>query len=425
VKRLRFAYGFMVAKTVRQPVYVVTEVSDVADAVGSAFEQNGRFALAHVCRDFDELVGRLRQTPAAAVLIDLGPEPKERLARLDLVTREFANTRFIVLVGELDNDLMLGAMEAGARHVMLKDAASRDLANVLHRLVPATSLPAGNAGRVTAVLGTSGGCGATTVAVHLADELPLLSSNPVLLADFDVCYGGVASYLGIQGQYGIADVLARQGEIDPQLIRTTALIRSESMHVLLSPATTRFADPMTMDYSRLADVLDAARQTYHDTVIDAPRVPMPIAVDLARVTDQVLLVMQATVKDIQTAKMMVAGFHNENVPRGHIVCVVNRFHKRKSMVTMDAVRRALPDTALVCIRNDYQNAIKSLNLGQPLAQSAPLSGCRRDIRKLAADLFDESADDRLGMVKHERRHEQSGWHSRVIRRFFRYAEAQG
>jgi len=52
------------------------------------------------------------------------------------------------------------------------------------------------------------------MAVNLANELRLAASEPVLTIDLDTCYGTVSDYLGIEGRYGIADVLSRRKPID-------------------------------------------------------------------------------------------------------------------------------------------------------------------------------------------------------------------
>src|SRR5262249_57630297 len=92
----------------------------------------------------------------------------------------------------------------------------------------------------------------------------------------------VGRYLGGQGNYGIVDLLAQRGTIDAQLVTTTALSSPQGLHVLLSPATVNFADPLPMPYDQLDVALAACRQAFGFTVIDAPRMPMDVAATLAQ-----------------------------------------------------------------------------------------------------------------------------------------------
>src|SRR6185436_8948194 len=115
-------------------------------------------------------------------------------------------------------ELLLEAMQVGARHFLLKKSVPADLSNVLHRLCPESNVVA--QGAAVTVLSAGGGCGATTVAVNLAAELQALDtdSRPALVADLDAHYGAVATYLGVDGEHGIYDLLTRAGALDGQLI---------------------------------------------------------------------------------------------------------------------------------------------------------------------------------------------------------------
>ena len=66
-------------------------------------------------------------------------------------------------------------------------------------------------GSAVTILSAGGGCGATTLAVNLAAELGAIdpSSDPPLVVDLDYHYGAVSTYLAVQGDYGVLDLLNR------------------------------------------------------------------------------------------------------------------------------------------------------------------------------------------------------------------------
>lgn len=74
------------------------------------------------------------------------------------------------------------------------------------------------------------------------------------------------------------------------------------------------------------------------------------------------------------------------MPAGRIVPVINRHRKRKQMISLEECRQALDVNDLELIGNDYRNAIRGINFGQPLAEAAPMSSIRKDIRRLARTL---------------------------------------
>jgi pilus assembly protein CpaE len=360
----------------------VSHSAETARDVEAALHE-GRYQLREVCRDLGAAVRHLEETGAAAVLADIDPQPAGMLAGLDLLTKRFADTRFIVLSSTLQSDLMLEAMQVGARHFLQKRSITAELDGVLRRLVPETSSASGRLGSVVALLAASGGCGVTTLAINLAHELHLLSGEPALLVDLDCHYGAAATNLGVSGQFGIADVLARNGQLDAELVRSTAKKYSDGLEVLISPATVNMAAPAALHYDRLRGVLRICAQTYSHTIVDAPRVSMDVAAQLAAGSDRLLIVLQLTVKDIATTRAMVAALQSGGVPQERLTVLVNRYHKRRSMVTLEDAREALRGLDIACVGNDYASAIKGLNYGRPLALSAPRSALQREIRQLA------------------------------------------
>ena len=233
------------------------------------------------------------------------------------------------------------------------------------------------------ILSVSGGCGATTVAVNLANELHLLASKPALLVDLDCNYGGAGTYLGLSGEYGIADVLDRNGELDPQLICSTAREYSQGLRMLINPMTVNPRAPDSLDYARLQSAIGVCRQSYEFIVIDAPRVPADIAAQLVGASDVTLLVLQMTVTNLAMARGMLQALRDRGVSNDSLTIVVNRYHRRHAMLTLEDARKTLGDVPVMCLSNDYNSAIKGLNYGQPLAEAASRSTLRRELRELA------------------------------------------
>ncbi len=362
---------------------LVSSSKETGAVVSSALESNDRFRLGEVCRTLTDLVPHLESAAAPAVMLDIDPEPTRMLAALGPISERFPNTRFIVLSESLKNELMLAAMQAGARHFMLKSDLGAELEGVLKRLIGDGAAAPPTGGFVATILSVSGGCGATTVAVNLANELHLLASKPALLVDLDCDYGGAGTYLGLAGEYGIADVLDRNGELDPQLISSTAREYSHGLKMLINPMTVSPRAPGSLDYTRLQSAIGVCRRSYEFTVIDAPRVAVDVAAQLVGGSDVTLLVLQMTVKDLAMARNMLHALRDRGVSNDSLTVVVNRYHRRHTMLTLDDVRKTLGDVPLTCLSNDYPSAIKGLNYGQPLAEAASRSVLRRELRDLA------------------------------------------
>lgn len=368
---------------VESNLLLVSSSKETGVAVSSALESNDRFSLGEVCRNLTDLVPHLESTALPVVLLDIDPEPTRVLTALGPISERFSSTRFIVLSDSLESELMLAAMQAGARHFMLKRDLGSELGGILKRLITNGAVVPPTGSFVVTILSVSGGCGATTVAVNLANELHLLASKPALVVDLDCDYGGAGTYLGLAGEYGIADVLDRNGELDPQLICSTAQEYSHGLRMLINPMTVNPRKPVSLDYTRLQSAIGVCRRSYEFTVIDAPRVPMDTAAQLAGASDVTLLVLQMTVKDLAMARNMLQTLRDRGVSDDSLTIVVNRYHRRHAMLTLEDARKTLGDVPLTCLSNDYNNAIKGLNFGQPLAEAASRSTLRRELRELA------------------------------------------
>jgi len=369
-------------------VLLVSEERETVSAVADALLSNGEFAGRRVCRTLQQLTMRLESGRTAAVLVDIDRQPARTLADLEPIINRFPDTRFVVLSRERADGRMLEAMQIGARHFLVKQSIAEELAEVLRRLVPDGGARRRTSGPLVTVLSASGGCGATMLAANIAHELHLLSGEQTLLVDLDCYYGGVATYLGLEGQYGVADVLGHPGAIDSDLIQTTAVPYGKGIRALLSPASTNFRATGALSPERVPELIDGLAGSAACTVIDAPRLGTVIESMLARAGAATLIVFQLCVKDIRVARTMRNALLESGVEAGRIVMVANRFRKRHSMVSVeDAI--AVFGNRVERLPNDYKPASVALNFGQPLADAAPRSSLRRDIARLSGKIRED------------------------------------
>jgi pilus assembly protein CpaE len=369
-----------------RPVLLLTNELATVSAVTAALQSNGRLSPGDVFRGIGELTTRLASGPATAALIDIDEYPDRTLAALEPLAHKHTETRFVVLSSRMSPELLLSAMQAGARHFLIKQSIEADLGNVLHRLCPAGT--SASKGSLVSVLSASGGCGATTIAINLAAELQLLSRQTSLVVDLDQNYAGAAAYMGVDGQYGVADLLSRSGPLDGQLIQSTALSHSDQLHALIVGPRSRLGELIPMDAPRLRETLGACTFAYRWTVVDAPRVSTEVAAELARASDAVLLTMQLTVKDLRVAQAMLARLGDAGVASETVRILINRYHRRRSMITLEEGRAVLQrseSNGIACLSNDYSAASTAFNLGKPLAEVAARSDLRRELQKLAAE----------------------------------------
>ncbi len=362
-------------------IILVTSSDATAGDVSAALSNAEPSMTLERCAGIIALARSLEGQPARAVVVDVDPVPLAVLTELTPVVRQFAGTCFIIVSSEWSERLLLDAMAIGVRHFMRKTSVQVELVEAIRRLSTVREVNSLVHGKVVTVLSAGGGCGATTLAVNLANEL-CMTKKPVLLIDLDVAYGAIATYLNISGQYGLADVIANGNVVDGDLIASSTVPYEDGLHVLLSPASVNFSGSRVLDYEKMSSVLDVCCQVYAYTVVDAPRVSPEVAANLAASSKATLAVLQMSVKDIRIAREMRNSLIENGILSERVSLVINRYRKKGSSVSLAEMQRAVNSDNIQLIGNDFRPAARSVDLGEPLAKTAPMSSLRKDIRKL-------------------------------------------
>ncbi|MFC1634460.1 CpaE family protein [Planctomycetota bacterium] len=368
-------------------VVLLANQKETVTVVQAALEASSVGRLMKVCNDLTKFRAQLSKIIGTAdsgvAIVDIDGASKSLLHELCKLTSTYVTIRFLVVAKEFSEKLVLGSMQAGARHFLRKDSIASELDKVLTDLfayeLETPVLP----GKVISVLSCSGGCGTTTVTVNLANELRLLTKEQVLIIDLDNHYGSVGGCLGVQGQYGIAHVLDRDDVIDRHLIETSVISYTEKLDILLSPVAASADKFDELKYENLSRAIASCRESHDYVIIDAPRLPKSVLADLAQVSELVLIVFQLTVKDLDLLRSTISFLTDQGLSHEKILPVANHVSKRGPFLKLRDGQRAIPADSIFRIRNDLGKAVRSLNQGKPLASVSKRSKLRRDFQRLA------------------------------------------
>ena len=112
-------------------LFVVTQDTEVMRDVAGAVGSTTTFSKPSYCADLDELVTALEKSPQSAVIVDIDSDPSAMPAELEPIVDRFPYTRLIVIAGEQQMDWMIQAMQAGARHFLIKRNIPTELLGVV------------------------------------------------------------------------------------------------------------------------------------------------------------------------------------------------------------------------------------------------------------------------------------------------------
>ena len=121
----------------------------------------------------------------------------------------------------------------------------------------------------TAVVGTRGGVGASTIATSLAWLFSTEHKLPTALLDLDIHFGTGALALDLEPGRGLTDAIDNPSRIDGLFIER-AMIRANDKLAILS-AEAPISSPLMTDGAAFVQLEEEFRQAFEMTVIDLPR----------------------------------------------------------------------------------------------------------------------------------------------------------
>jgi pilus assembly protein CpaE len=365
-------------------IFLITEDINAENEIKSVFSENQGLSLTNVYKKITDAEPVLLDGQPCVLIVDIDKNPDDVLSDLASIADRYPEKRAIVISSDMSQDLILRSMHSGARQFLVKKSLQEKLLSVLTHLVPYPQEVEKPLGSVISLFSSSGGCGTTTAAVNLANEIRLTNSEPLLLIDLDNCYGSVAAYLGISGPTSIRDLLEYDGEIDKNLIESCSCTYTENFNVLANPCGFETPQTVFLRYDKVLNTVTISRESYKYVIVDAPRLESSLRKGLAKISDIVVIVFQGTVKDMNYARSMISSFLKSGVEREKIILVANRYKKRALPMRLNEIQKVLGVDTIVSLRSDWKQTARSINNGKPLADIARWSGLRRDFQKIAA-----------------------------------------
>lgn len=193
-----------------------------------------------------------------------------------------------------------------------------------------------------AVAQSIGGCGATSVATHLASDLMqrARSGRGVAIIDLDLQFGSVAEYMSASGRGSILDLLTAEGRLDDELLRSVSRQTDEGIAVFAAPEV---IPPLeSVDTDQLLDVLTMIRRHYDYVILDLPSNWTNWTLPAISASDVVVMVTELSLASLRQAKRRLELFDAVGIEHGKTVVVVNRVQRRLfKTIGVDDVHAAL------------------------------------------------------------------------------------
>jgi pilus assembly protein CpaE len=302
---------------------------------------------------------------------------------------DMPDTALFLLSNNLDPQLLLRAIRAGAQEVLKKPldrALLQEAVERVSRSGAARSAAGTRARSITTLFSTKGGIGTTVVAANLAVAMKAhLNVDSVALADFDAQSSGAAHVLGLKAEHSISDLL-RSPRLDSAALQMNILRHSSGLSVLAQPEDLSNFEAMTP--AQAGGVLDLLSSSHDAVVVDAPHAFDEVSLEVLDRSSTIVLLAELSIPSIRAARRALEVFdrlHFTDVP-DRVKVVVNRYTGTRGFITLDQLFEALQVRAFHTIQNDYRRVFASANAGRALCLDDPDAQVSKDIIAFAAKL---------------------------------------
>jgi pilus assembly protein CpaE len=348
------------------PVRVVFEQEETIDLAG-----------------FLDKVQRMRPD---VVLVDIS----QRRSPLEDLVRELRSmapeTMIITVHTAVDAESILTSLRAGVNEY-LYPPLQETLRKALERKSVECSRRAGqrNGGKTMAFFSAKGGCGATTIAIHVAVELGR-RDRKVLIADLDMEAGLISFLLKTKSPYSILDAANNIYRLDASFWK--GLVSNGIPNVEIIPAPSTLAGKQQVVEEQVRTILNFVRSQYDCTVVDLGRSLNRLNLEVLDQTDEACLVTTLDIPALHQAKQIVQTLLDTGYGKSRLRLILNRVPKRLDVTTQELekmlglpVHGMLPDDAPALYECYAEGTLlpRASDLGKHIARiSAKLAGVEED-----------------------------------------------
>ena len=267
-----------------------------------------------------------------------------------------------------DPALILQAMRAGCAEYLTAPVAVDQLSEALDRIRVrravqplVTSKPRG---RIIALLGTRGGAGATTLAVHLGCFLVQQYGKKTLILDVHRRLGHVSLYLGEDAaNYHFYELVRNISRLDESLLQAFVIHHATCLDILPSPDC--FDDSANVPLDAIQHAIRFLGQNYAFVVIDCPHGVHNLSLATIDCCDELYLVATPDVPALRDLSRCVDRFLQSNVSPEKIKVVINRFSSEGAL-TLEQIQKAVRQPIAITIPNASADLIRAMNTGIPV-----------------------------------------------------------
>ncbi len=309
----------------------------------------------------------------------------------------------VIAVGQV-NDVRLyrDLLASGIHDYLLKPLSASQLRDSLTQAQAVFASPRqndhdGEAQHIsTAVVGTRGGVGASTLATSLAWLFSTEHERSTALLDLDVHFGTGALCLDLEPGRGLTDAIENPSRIDGLFIER-AMIRANDRLAIMS-AEAPINSPLMTDGSAFVQLEEEFRSAFEMTVIDLPRNMLINFPHLLAEVNVVTLVTELTLASARDT-IRILSWLKTNAPAAQPLVVANKVQAGAAEISKADFEASIERKINFTIPFDLKAAVNSAKLGQTFAEANKTAKSVAPIKDIANAIVGVGDDDGASLAE--------------------------
>lgn len=336
------------------------------------------------CSRYEFFADVVAQTHPDIGIVALDQDVDKALDLVHRLNETSPECSILVLSSSSDGKVILRAMRAGAKEFLNQPVRLQDLLDSLERISD-RKFGRGEAktrgSSVIAVAGSTGGVGATSVAVNLGCALAQDPKNTVALVDLDLCLGDADVFLDTIPDYTLVDVAQNVTRLDFALLKRSLTKHSSGLFLLPRPLQMEDMSLVTAD--DLQRVIGLLKATFTHLVLDLSKSYSALDQVALQSATHILLVTQLDLPCLRNVVRLMMSFGNMKGVVDKVKIVVNRVGLDNGNISLKKAQDTIGREIYWQLPNDYRTMVEVRNNGVPLVEQAPKAAITQAIVNLA------------------------------------------
>lgn len=332
--------------------------------------------------------GEIVEAHPNLIIVDISQKPQFTLDVVVKLSKNLRNSKIIVLSYDMDSELVIKSLRAGAREFLLKPLIEKDFIDSVEKI---KDLILGNINdttkcKVITTFSNKGGIGKTSIATNLAVELASITNERVALVDLNFQMGDVTTFLDLTPAFDTSYVVNNLERIDETfLLSTLEKYKNTSLYVLADPPDLEQAEIITSE--NITTLINVLRSVFSYVIIDTTSSFDGKTITALDNSDLILLVSILNLPSVRNCQRCFDLFKRLGYQNDKIKLIINRYLENDE-IKIEDVEDVLGHNVYYKIPNNYFTIINAINKGTPVGDINHQSNIAKAFRELAALLSD-------------------------------------